>query len=355
MGCCYDGAAMFHALRSIEKGKSMGLTIDGTKVWEVTKEYSQTTYDADISCVGYAIDVYQDSINKTIKEYLVNFTYFTELMKSYGFELLKRDEAVKLGIPNSTGMFSELFTFMESEIQQDPKQKTRYGSAPLMTPKEKQISFYNRYFVFKKMASVDVEDVFQSVTGVHVFQEKLNRRDTLAAQMVASQLMLEEGEGIGQIAVSSKGLYRPTKERELKSMGEKGEKGVSLGLSAAELESADTKLSKLFGSKSKEKESLGKVKSKSAEASSITLKKKSALEPVKLPSKGVVAAPADAAAVPGAAASIIEKSKLGMKEMSSKLSAEKVKSSKLGSIKLNPSLGSSASGSISASSAILDK
>jgi len=341
VGCCYDGAAMFHALRSIEKGKSIGLTIDGTKVWEVTKEYSQKSYDPDISCVGYAIDVYQDSINKTIKEYLVNFTYFTELMKSYGFELLKRDEAVKLGIPNSTGMFSELFTFMESEIVQDPKQKTRYGSAPLMTPKEKQISFYNRYFVFKKMASVDVEDVFQSVTGVHVFQEKLNRRDTLAAQMVASQLMLEEGEGIGQVAVSSKGLYRPTKERELKSMGEKGEKGASLGLSAAELGSADTKLSKLFGSKSKEKESSGKVKSASASASasaepsSIILKKKSALEPVKLPGMG-----SDASAP---AASIIEKSKLGMKETSSKLSAEKVKSSKFGSIKLNPSPGASAS------------
>jgi hypothetical protein len=245
---------------------------------------------------------------------------------------------------------------MESEIQQDPKQKTRYGSAPLMTPKEKQISFYNRYFVFKKLASVDVEDVFQSVTGVHVFQEKLNRRDTLAAQMVASQLMLEEGEGIGQIAVSSKGLYRPTKERELKSMGEKGEKGekgVSLGLSAAELESADTKLSKLFGSKSKEKESLGKVKSKGAEVSSITLKKKSALEPVKLPSKGAVAASASASAAsdaPGeassASASIIEKSKLGMKETSVKRS-----------IKLNPSLGASGSvsGSVSASSAKLDK
>lgn len=358
VGCCYDGAAIFHALRSVEPGKSMGLTIDGTKVWEVTKEYSQTTYDADISCVGYAIDVYQDSINKTIKEYLVNFTYFTELMKSYGFELLKRDEAVKLGIPNSTGMFSELFTFMESEIQQDPKQKSKYGSASLMTPKEKQISFYNRYFVFKKMASVDVEDVFQSVTGVHVFQEKLNRRDTLAAQMVASQLMVEEGEGVGMGMGMGKGKmsYRPTKEKELKSMGEKG---ASLGLSAAEIEGADTKLSKLFGSKSKEKESLGKVKSKSkgmdAEASAtevkgysdkdleklekaepITIKKKSALSAVKLPGMGDVAA-----------ASIIEKSKLGMKETSSKLSAEKVKSSKLGSIKLNPGA--------SASSANLDK
>ena len=340
IGSCYDGASMFHALRSLERGKSIGLNIDGDKIWEVTKEYSQTTYDPDISCVGYAIDVYQDSINKTIKEYLVNFTYFTELMKSYGFELLKRDEAVKLGIPNSSGMFSELFTVMESEIQQDPKQKTRYGSAPFMTPKEKQISFYNRYFVFKKIASVDVEDVFQSVTGVHVFQEKLNRKDTLAAQMVASQLMLEEGEsaGVGKGKMS----YRPTKESDLKLLGEKG---TSLGLSAAELEGSDTQLSKLFGSKAKDKasksKSKGKGESMGAEAAvasvkgysdkdlekldkseGITLKKKSALSAVKLPSTGAVAAE------PGAAAAIIEKSKLGMKESSSKLSAEKAKSTK---------------------------
>jgi len=383
IGSCYDGASMFHALRSLERGKSIGLNIDGDKIWEVTKEYSQTTYDPDISCVGYAIDVYQDSINKTIKEYLVNFTYFTELMKSYGFELLKRDEAVKLGIPNSSGMFSELFTVMESEVQQDPKQKTRYGSAPFMTPKEKQISFYNRYFVFKKVASVDVEDVFQSVTGVHVFQEKLNRKDTLAAQMVASQLMLEEGEsaGVGKGKMS----YRPTKESDLKLLGEKG---ASLGLSAAELEGTDTQLSKLFGSKAKDKtsksKSKGKGESMGAEAAvasvkgysekdlekldkseGITLKKKSALSAVKLPSTGAVAAE------PGAAAAIIEKSKLGMKESSSKLSTEKAKStkeekamtaataaasegdkskekkpssSKFGSIKLNPSALAALSG-----------
>ena len=332
IGCCYDGATMFHALRSLERGKSIGLMMDGDKIWEVTKEYSQTTYDPDVSCVGYAIDVYQDSINKTIKEYLVNFTYFTELMKNYGFELLKRDEAVKLGIPNSSGMFSEIFTFMESEVQKDPKQKSRYGSALLMTPKEKQISFYNRYFIFKKISSVDVEDVFQSVTGVRVFQEKLNRKDTLTAQMVASQMMLEEGEGKG------KASYRPTKESDLKLLGDKG---TSLGLSASELEGADTKLSKLFGSKSKDKTVKSKVKSMGAEAvltdvkgysdkdiekldksSGITLKKKSALSAVKLPSTATVVAE------PGAAAAIIEKSKLGIKESSSKLSAEKAKSAK---------------------------
>jgi hypothetical protein len=335
--------------------------------------------------VGYAIDVYQDSINKTIKEYLVNFTYFTELMRGYGFELLKRDEAVKLGLPNSSGMFSELFAVMESEIQQDARQKSRYGSAPMMTAKEKQISFYNRYFVFKKIASVDVEDVFGSVTGVRVFQEKMNRKDTLAAQMVASQMMMEEGDvgGPGLGASKGKMSYRPTKESELKLMVEKGEKGKSLGLSAAEVESADTKLSKLFGSKTKEKSSKDKDKDKDKSKSKsegmgaevveksapLTLKKKSALSavniPIPTPSKSAEgAAAADKPeASPGAAASIIEKSKLGMKESSAKVSSEKAKSakeekaasaalagseadkpkekksstSKIGSIKLNPS------------------
>lgn len=333
IGCCYDGASIFHALRSVETGKSMGLTIDGTKVWEVTKQYSQITYDPDISCVGYAIDVYQDSINKTIKEYLVNFTYFTELMKSYGFELLKRDDAVKLGLPNSSGMFSELFTLMEIEIQQDPKQKSRYGSALFMTPKEKQISFYNRYFVFKKITSVDVEDVYQSVTGVNVFQEKMNLRDTLAAQMVASNMELEEGAtGLSKMA------YRPTKASELKLLKEKDK---SMGLSEAEIEGSDTRLSKLFGSKTKEKSVKGKSKGESAEAgvetkgytdkelekinkevTGVTLKKKSSLQAVKLPKSGSVDVE------PGAAAAIIQKSKLGLKETSSKLAAEKTKSEK---------------------------
>jgi len=381
IGCCYDGASIFNALRSVETGKSIGITIDDTKIWEVTKQYSQTTYDPDISCVGYAIDVYQDSINKTIKEYLVNFTYFTELMKSYGFELLRRDDAIKLGIPNSSGLFSELFTVMESDIQQDPRQKSKYGSAPFMTPKEKQISFYNRYFVFKKISSVDVEDVYQSVTGVSAFQVKTNRRDTLAAQLAASQMMVEEGEGEGEGKAEGKKAYRPTKESDLKLLGEKEK---SMGLSAAELESSDTRLSKLFGSKTKEKSVKEKGKSKGSEAgigaeagvgvkgysdkdlekldksAPITLKKKTSLTPVKLPESGAVAVE------PGAAAAIIEKSKLGLKETSAKLATEKKKSekesavaaasaeassalgesekskekkssSKLGSIKLNPS------------------
>ena len=101
----------------------------------------------------------------------------------------------------------------------------------------------------------------------------------------------------------------------------------------------------------------------------LTLKKKSALSAVKIPTptpsksaEGAAAADKPEAS-PGAAASIIEKSKMGMKESSAKVSSEKAKSakeekaasaalagseadkpkekklstSKIGSIKLNPS------------------
>jgi hypothetical protein len=183
--------------------------------------------------------------------------------------------------------------------------------------------------------------------------------------------MMEEGD-VG--ASKGKMSYRPTKESELKLMVEKGEKGKSLGLSAAELEGADTKLSKLFGSKTKDKSSKDKDKDKSKskgegmgaevveKSAPLTLKKKSALSAVKIPmsmsSKSAEGADKpETQSSPGAAAAIIEKSKTGMKESSAKVSAQKAKSekeekagseadkpkekksstSKIGSLKLNPS------------------
>ena len=314
IGTCYDGNTMFNALRGVEKGKSITLRIKDTKVWEVAKDYSKTTFDNDISCVGYAIDVFQDSINKTIKEYLVNFTYFTQLMEYYGFQLLKREDAAALGLPNGAGMFSELFTRMEQDVEQDVRQRNKYGSATYMTPIEKQISFYNRYFVFKKVANVDVEDVFRSVTGIHVFQEKMNLADSASVQKLASQLT---GEGaavaMAAAAAASKGnvvmSYRASKVADLEKMGAEASEAAVLELedlgSGISPKKKDATISKLFGS--------SKPKSKKAETSSasasgtgkLVVKKKSVLEPVSL---GAVSAPASAAA-----ASIVGKSKSGTK------------------------------------------
>ena len=318
IGACYDGLTMFNALRSTPRGNSIVLNIDGTKIWEVTKDYSQTTFDDDISSVGYAINVYQDSINKTIKEYLVNFTYFIQLMDSYGFQLIKREDANKMGLPNGSGMFGELYARMEADIQQDQSLRNRYGSAPYMNAKEKQISFYNRYFVFKKISSVDVEDVYRSVTGVHVFEEKMNRRDTKAAQMTALKFAQSMGEGD-----ASSLKYRPSGAAQLRSLESESE---SLP------EASNTVVSQLFGSvappaeSSKKKSvkganlfsmgavsgtsSLGKSSLSSSSSSPLVVKKSAVLQPV--------AAESSSMSSPSLQ-SILEKSKAGTKASASKL------------------------------------
>jgi hypothetical protein len=311
---------MFNALRGVEKGNSITLRIKDAKVWEVAKDYSKTTFDNDISCVGYAIDVFQDSINKTIKEYLVNFTYFTQLMEYYGFQLLKREDAVALGLPNGTGMFSELFTRMEQDVEQDQRQKNRYGGALFMTPIEKQISFYNRYFVFKKVANVDVEDVFSSVTGIHVFQEKMNQADSASVQKLALQLT-GEGEGAaarkGNVVMS----YRASKVKDLEKMGAVAGEEALLELEETGIspKKKDATISKLFGSsKPKSKKSEATSVSGSASASGkLVVKKKSALEPVSL--GATLASPPPPPSASASTASIVGKSKAGTKASLSKL------------------------------------
>jgi hypothetical protein len=213
-------------------------------------------------------------------------------MEYYGFQLVKREDAVTLGFPNGTGMFSELFTRMEHDIEQDPRQKSRYGSAMYMTPIEKQISFYNRYFVFKKVANVDVEDVFRSVTGIHVFQEKMNMVDSASVQKLASQITGEDpdtGVGLGQIksGTSAKGnialSYRASKVADLEKLGTEAlEEGVlDLEDPVVSSKNKDATISKLFGSSKAKSPKSSKSKKSDIEPvmGSLVVKKKSVLEP----------------------------------------------------------------------------
>ena len=53
-----------------------------------------------MASLGYAIDVFQESIGKTFREYLVNFEYLDRVMTNYGFARLTADEAKDLGPPS---------------------------------------------------------------------------------------------------------------------------------------------------------------------------------------------------------------------------------------------------------------
>lgn len=159
IGTSYDGKTVFNMLKRKKTGESISSYYQGRKMWQVVKDYSSEVFDDDESCLGFKISVFQESINQLIPEYLVNYDYLNRIMENYGFVLLTREEAKQIGIPNGTGMFSELFNKMKQDITRDPVKGLDYGLAPSMKDYEEQISFLNRYFIYKKIRTVNAEKI----------------------------------------------------------------------------------------------------------------------------------------------------------------------------------------------------
>ena len=126
--------------------------------------------------------MFQESINQTISEYLINFDYFNRVLENYGFKLMDRDESKQLGLPESTGLFSELFGIMEQEIKSNKGKSKEYGDAMNMTAFDKKISFLNRYFVYKKIREVNISKIQLEMSE---YDTNINKQDTKQAVEIA--------------------------------------------------------------------------------------------------------------------------------------------------------------------------
>jgi len=157
IGTCYDGERVFDELRKKPEGGGFVLMRDDRKMFELTRRFPQTGFPDDEHSLGYAIDVYQDSINKTFREYLVHPTFLQRIMEDYGFVPLSDAEAAQLGLPSSSDTFDRRFDAMNQDLKRNRNYVPNYGSAPDMSEDEKRISFLNRYFVFKKVRNVNLE------------------------------------------------------------------------------------------------------------------------------------------------------------------------------------------------------
>jgi len=162
IGTSYDGKTIFNKLRKKIIGESIGTYIKETKIWELVKEYDDTKFEDDESCIGYKISVYQDSINKMFPEYLVNYDYLNRIMEDYGFTVLSREDAKKIGLPEGSGMFNELYNLMINETKRYPSIQNNFGDALEMTNYEKDISFLNRFFIYKKIRTVNAKKISES-------------------------------------------------------------------------------------------------------------------------------------------------------------------------------------------------
>jgi hypothetical protein len=172
IGSSYDGTKVFRALEKKEPGESIKIMVGERKMWEVVKQYDSDDFDNNESCLGYQIDVYQESINKVFPEYLVNYDYLTHLLGLYGFALLTVVECQELGIPTSLGNVDLLFKEMQHRIKSKQLRKADIGTALNMTSDEKRVSFLNKFFVFKKIRDVNAGAVEKIQLNLNKAQQK---------------------------------------------------------------------------------------------------------------------------------------------------------------------------------------
>ena len=189
IGTAYDGKLVFNMLKKVKTGESVEIIEDGKKIWEIVKGYGSDRFYDDSSCIGYRIDVFQESINQLISEYLINFDYFTRVIENYGFKLVNRDQAKHMGLPDGTGLFSDLFTNMEMEIKANKYIAKDYKNAINLTSYEKKISFLNRYFVYKKIREVNADKVQLDFDEYTEYEINENQKETKEVVSVSNKEM----------------------------------------------------------------------------------------------------------------------------------------------------------------------
>jgi hypothetical protein len=155
IGTCYDGKKLFNKLKTTQQGNNLTLFKDRQKIWEVTKRYTMEDMEDDDTCLGLKIGVYQETINREFDEYLVNFDYFKNMMNQYGFTVVD-DFNINGKHINGLDSFESLHNLMTQDKQED-----YLMNATRMSKEEKDISFLNNYFIFKKNRKVDTEILYK--------------------------------------------------------------------------------------------------------------------------------------------------------------------------------------------------
>ena len=121
IGTCFNGYKIYSELKKENK-------IEGD-FYNITKKYKSFNFDKKKPNFGKKIDVYINSIGKTHSEYLVNVDYLETIFNQYGFEKVEIND-------------------FESIYEKD-KNKIEYLKN--MSENEKEFSFMNSYFIFKKV------------------------------------------------------------------------------------------------------------------------------------------------------------------------------------------------------------
>ena len=123
---------------TIEGVKNTEVGLNKVPIWAIIRRYNVDSVDK----YNKKIDVFIESTNKFIPEYLVSYDLLVEKCKNYNLELVESE------------LFSEYFNKLKSEIPDDDDEKTSLHKIIIeldKDPVQKKFSFFNRWCIFKKI------------------------------------------------------------------------------------------------------------------------------------------------------------------------------------------------------------
>jgi hypothetical protein len=167
IGTCYDGKRVFdmfdkQSSDTVEMKDSMGsLIYQIKKKYDINKfDYEEGTLDDESVMdlmVGKEIEVFMSSIGQPLVEYLVNFNFFKDMMKEYGFEVaelpsFKKGEYNPINDPINS--FTKFIESTDSIRENDKEFVKRTRNTDLYKVKDSmeysRLCGLNNWFVFQK-------------------------------------------------------------------------------------------------------------------------------------------------------------------------------------------------------------
>jgi predicted NAD-dependent protein-ADP-ribosyltransferase YbiA (DUF1768 family) len=138
IGTTFDGDKVFNLLQGVEKGNAKTGMDGDSQLWRISKQYDEEAIPDGDAGFGLGVDVTFSTIGMEHREYLVPFKLLQEKMALIGCELLNAEELKAVGLVNSSATFDVSWDMA--------KKKKNY----VMSAAEKDFSFLNRWFVFKR-------------------------------------------------------------------------------------------------------------------------------------------------------------------------------------------------------------
>jgi SAM-dependent methyltransferase len=149
VGTCLDGKTVHELFEEQKQDKVEGRVNQTRPIWSLEKAYGEKVFDTKNTQNNYGlkIKVYIETINREMEEYLVDYELLKTELAAEGIYPLTEKESAELKISGSSSTFKKLYETMERHG--NPNNKS-VQEALKMTHEQKQYSFMNRWFIFRK-------------------------------------------------------------------------------------------------------------------------------------------------------------------------------------------------------------